>query len=804
MLTSRCPMDVTCERCGTEYEFDETLVSDRGTTVKCTNCGHLFKVYPPGAEPGGGDRDWIVRKKDGSEERLESLKALQQRITAGAVAEDEELSRSGEAWKRLGDIAELATFFRAAEAARVAASSPPPAAGADATVPDTAPRKRTLFGVGAAPSVPAPPAPPSAPPPSAPPPAARSRRPPPPSQRPPPKPSGPLRAPTQAHGGAGESDETARPATGTPATDSTARPGGAPPDATARPAGRPPKPAPPKPAPAKATPAPAPSRPAPPKPAPTPPAATAPGTPARRKKALYLDDDEERPIAPPKKSRVGLWVTLILLLAGGIGVALQWDVVGPALGLGGGDPAEGFLAAGDAALARGSEEGFAEAIEEYTRASAHDERDPRVLVALSRAHAAWAQALRFQAADLEARAVDDPSRAGEAARVRAEAEEHAEAAMRHAEEMGRMHPANPEAELVLADAARLGGDLDEAQRHLDRASEMFEEPTAEFHLVRALLAADQAGDPAAAKDSAAAAVAADGGLLRARLVLARAELAGRDVAAARRALEAVLEAEADQPRARALLRAIDEGLPPAPPVVELGDAGLADAGTEGASEPSEPSEPGEAPTRDDGRDDARDDGAEGRTPDRTERPAGAPPRGRDYSWYIRQGDALLERGNPSDAEEHYEAAMEIRPGGVEAMTGLGYVALNQGRAAEAARYFRPAARADYGEAYIGLGDAYRRMGRREDALQTYRAYLASRPNGTQASIARRQVAALEAEVGGAASSMDTPDDGDDEGGPETESATTPSAGSGGAASATMEAAPEPAPEAATPEPAAPE
>ena len=37
-------MDVTCERCGTEYEFDETLVSERGTTVKCTNCGHLFNL----------------------------------------------------------------------------------------------------------------------------------------------------------------------------------------------------------------------------------------------------------------------------------------------------------------------------------------------------------------------------------------------------------------------------------------------------------------------------------------------------------------------------------------------------------------------------------------------------------------------------------------------------------------------------------------------------------------------------------------------------------------------------------------
>ena len=38
------PMDVQCERCKTEYEFDDALVSGRGTTVRCTNCGHQFKV----------------------------------------------------------------------------------------------------------------------------------------------------------------------------------------------------------------------------------------------------------------------------------------------------------------------------------------------------------------------------------------------------------------------------------------------------------------------------------------------------------------------------------------------------------------------------------------------------------------------------------------------------------------------------------------------------------------------------------------------------------------------------------------
>src|SRR2546422_756490 len=37
-------MDVRCERCNTEYEFDEAKVTEAGVTVKCANCGNLFKV----------------------------------------------------------------------------------------------------------------------------------------------------------------------------------------------------------------------------------------------------------------------------------------------------------------------------------------------------------------------------------------------------------------------------------------------------------------------------------------------------------------------------------------------------------------------------------------------------------------------------------------------------------------------------------------------------------------------------------------------------------------------------------------
>ncbi|MBW2463951.1 MAG: zinc-ribbon domain-containing protein [Deltaproteobacteria bacterium] len=76
-------MDVTCERCGTEYEFDETLVSDRGTTVKCTQCGHLFKVFRPGGDDG--PRAWSVRTKDGKVQHLSSLRDLQRLITQGKL-----------------------------------------------------------------------------------------------------------------------------------------------------------------------------------------------------------------------------------------------------------------------------------------------------------------------------------------------------------------------------------------------------------------------------------------------------------------------------------------------------------------------------------------------------------------------------------------------------------------------------------------------------------------------------------------------------------------------------------------------
>ncbi|HEX3473678.1 MAG TPA: zinc-ribbon domain-containing protein [Kofleriaceae bacterium] len=58
-------MDVRCEKCQTEYELDEARLKPGGVTVKCTNCGHMFKIRkrtitnvgvtsPPGSSGSSG------------------------------------------------------------------------------------------------------------------------------------------------------------------------------------------------------------------------------------------------------------------------------------------------------------------------------------------------------------------------------------------------------------------------------------------------------------------------------------------------------------------------------------------------------------------------------------------------------------------------------------------------------------------------------------------------------------------------------------------------------------------------------
>ncbi len=716
-------MDVTCERCGTEYEFDETLVSGRGTTVKCTNCGHLFKVFRPDAD-GSSARAWSVKTADGAVRKLSSLKELQRLITAGSLTEQDLIARGTEEYKRLGDIAELSTFFAAAVVGN-----------ADTDVGLGRERKGTSPGMAAAVTAPERGPRPAAPMPrDVPAPDAHRSEPlraPPPRQRkstmlgvgsqppsqPPPRPEPPRRA--------APSNQPIPAAPRVP-----------------REAASPPRRAVPQP----------PRTPAPPAPS-RPPSHRPPAHPAKppSERPLYIDDDE--PVVPVRgRSRSGLWVALVVLVAAAVGVALGWPQIAPMLGLGEEpvqeNPAAAHLDPGDEALAEDTITSYEQALHQYTQALAFDDHSVETLTRMSRAHALWAQALAFDADDLEAMGEDDPARRGEANAIRREQTRHAETALARAEDAVRYGNSNAAAEVALSDALRLTGDLDRSRSRLNRALTFESEADAETLRVQALVTAAEAdGALSAARDLAEEAVAEDPRLVRARLLYARALLASGDVSAARSQVEAILRHQERHPRAVKIRDAIEEGRPPAPSTVEVPDGGTA-AADPAADPPSEPSEPA-APTEPAEPREAPSSGRRGSRGGSEPRGGGGrAPSGRDYSWYVRRGDELLSRGNVSGAREHYDAARALRPGGSEALNGLGNCRLQQGDASGAAANFRQAAGQGYGAAYIGLGRAYRRLGRNGDALASFERYLQRMPSGPHASLARRQVEELRRVTGG--------------------------------------------------------
>ena len=121
---------------------------------------------------------------------------------------------------------------------------------------------------------------------------------------------------------------------------------------------------------------------------------------------------------------------------------------------------------------------------------------------------------------------------------------------------------------------------------------------------------------------------------------------------------------------------------------------------------------------------------------------GGVPSGRDYDYYITEGARLQEIGRSAEARRFFERALDLRAGGAEALTGLGYCALDQRDWAGAISRFREPASHGYGDAMMGMGDAYRGSGRSVEAIAAYREYLARSPNGSQARMARHAIETL--------------------------------------------------------------
>ena len=137
-------MDVRCERCKAEYEFDERRIGESGVAVKCATCGHIFMVRrpirapvaAPSAAAAGPERvrDWKLRQPNGHTYSFRDLTTLQRWISERKATRSDEVSVDGSPWRKLGAVAELAPFFAAAAGAAhaghgdVPAEAPPPVA----------------------------------------------------------------------------------------------------------------------------------------------------------------------------------------------------------------------------------------------------------------------------------------------------------------------------------------------------------------------------------------------------------------------------------------------------------------------------------------------------------------------------------------------------------------------------------------------------------------------------------------------------------------------------------------------------
>ncbi len=111
-------MDIRCERCQAEYEFDESRLPEGGLTVRCAACGHVFKVLrarPPATGP------LELRRAGVPLAVAPDLATVAQWIAERRLLPSDEVSSGGSLLRRLVDLPELARAF-----------PPPPVAAAPA------------------------------------------------------------------------------------------------------------------------------------------------------------------------------------------------------------------------------------------------------------------------------------------------------------------------------------------------------------------------------------------------------------------------------------------------------------------------------------------------------------------------------------------------------------------------------------------------------------------------------------------------------------------------------------------------
>ena len=763
-------MDVRCEKCQTEYELDEARLKPGGVTVKCTNCGHMFKIRkrsptnvgapvvsaepprprpvsskPPQAAPrprpdsmldgddptavntkaappgpldtndGDGptvpDRQWLIRLENGEQKNCRELASLQQWIVAGVVTRESLISRTGKTWKRLGDVAELAQYFVVADEARAtrggkSTNRPPvkPAAaptmlgvGSMHAADDEDERRATgSFTPSAKARTASTPPPPPARTPAAGAAAVKPARPP---TEPPPLP------PKKEPNAGAEKSWAAMPEPTAGGRSTAAWASETLPASAAAPAG------PQGPFGGKVS-------------AITDEPAfasksfagkvrTEPGDervfssdPTRR-----ADDDDDEEMFPSRRgSRGGMLLVIVALLVIGAAGAVVYIfafrekevAVAPKPPLDAGaqvavatpDAAPPPTAPIDASLAVEPPSAFAAAQAEL---GADVESRLRASITGTDDQAVKAHLMLRLAQDLEDEAgllTDKPA----SDKARKEAKQLVLDAATLAQKALKAKPDDPTASLAMAEVLRLQGKpAKDIKRYLDTAVAS-KDWTRDVALAAALvLARDGKLDDAR---TALGATDTDAGDVRAKFHLAALAFAQNKPTEAKPLVDQILATQPEHAGAKALqarLATVVAKSDPLPPEEHPKDAGV---------------------------------------PPQNHDPVPVPPTGggEGYDALIKKANALAESANCAKAIELYQKALEQKPSSVEALTGQGFCHIDAKQFSSAFSKFRAALMISprYEPALWGIAQAYQQQGRKQDAIDSYKAYLDVYPGSQKA------------------------------------------------------------------------
>ena len=306
-----------------------------------------------------------------------------------------------------------------------------------------------------------------------------------------------------------------------------------------------------------------------------------------------------------------------------------------------------------------------------------------------------------------------------------------------------LDPTNLVATVVRADAMRIRGKSPrQVESFLNKALKI-DPNNRDAKFSKALLYVREENDRSALRDLGA--LASDPSDMRVHYRIARLQAAAEKWPEAQAALEVVLAAQPAHAAAKALASVVAKEL-----------AGESDE--PGGDEPGGDEPGGDDPGNDPGGDD--------------------PTLSVDsYDRLLDKADKAAESGNCGVAKGLYAKALNAKPSGVAALTGLGYCYLDTGDFSSAYSKFRAAlgVSSRYQDAMWGVAELYERQGNKAKAIAQFRKFIDAHSGSRRAATARKKIEKLGGSVDGSGSG-----DGTGSGSGSADPGTGSGAGSGGA------------------------